>query len=273
MAFPSNVSITADTPSTALCPPAARGAPRLAVQLAALFAAVGIAPNASAGVVYWNMQTASPTSNTLAGVTVGALTQGNNNGTLPPMLSGTSANTSGSYSFLLDGASTAASATNNAQVAARTGALATAANGSAYFQFTVTPTSGPLEITDVGFGSRSTSTGPQAWTLRSDADAYAADLVTPGSLTSNSTWAFRLAALSSPLTVPQNTTRTFRLYGYAGTGSATAGTANWRIDDLQVVPEPPAFVLVAAGLGTLTYLARGRRGGRRSTRQDPPAAG
>lgn len=269
MAVLSNVRITICTPSAALCPPAARGAPRFAVQLAALFAAVGIAPNASAGVVYWNMQTASPTSNTLAGVTVGSLTQGNNNGTTAML---TNSSTSTTYSFLLDGVTTANSGANNAGLAARTGALSTAAN-SAYFQFTITPTSGPLEITDVGFGSRSTSTGPQAWTLRSDADAYAADLVTPGSLTSTSTWAYRLTALTSPLTVAQNTTRTFRLYGYAGSGTTSANTANWRIDDLQVVPEPPAFVLVAAGLGTLTYLARGRRGGRRSTRQDPPAAG
>ena len=61
--------------------------------------------------------------------------------------------------------------------------------------------------------------------------------------------------------------------GRTFTGWEGDTTATWRIDDLQVVPEPPAFVLVAAGLGTLTYLARGRRGGRRSTRQDPPAAG
>jgi hypothetical protein len=216
------------------------------------------------------MQTDTPTSNNLAGVTVGALTQGNNNGTTTML---TASSTSTTYSFLLDGVTTANSGANNAGLAARVGALSTAANGSAYLQFTVTPTSGPLEITDLGFGSRSTGTGPQAWTLRSDADAYAANLVTPGSLTNNSTWAYRLTALTSPLTVPQNTTRTFRLYGYAGSGSASAGTANWRVDDLQVVPEPPAFVLVAAGLGTLTYLARGRRGGRRSTRQDPPAAG
>jgi hypothetical protein len=270
MAVLSNVRITIGTPSTALCPPAARGAPRLALQLAALFAVAGIAPNASAGVVFWNMQTDTPTSNNLAGVTVGALTQGNNNGTTTML---TASSTSTTYSFLLDGVTTANSGANNAGLAARVGALSTAANGSAYLQFTVTPTSGPLEITDLGFGSRSTGTGPQAWTLRSDADAYAANLVTPGSLTNNSTWAYRLTALTSPLTVPQNTTRTFRLYGYAGSGSASAGTANWRVDDLQVVPEPPAFVLVAAGLGTLTYLARGRRGGRRSTRQDPPAAG
>lgn len=226
----------------------------------AILAMACLAADSSAGTIYWNMQTASPTSNNLVGVTVGTLTQGNNNGTLPPILSSTSANSSGSYSFLLNGVSTTASATNNAQVAARVGALATGANGSAYFEFTITPTLGPLEITDLGFGSRSTGTGPQAWTLRSDADAYATDLVTPGSLANNSTWAYRTVSLSSALTVPQSTTRTFRLYGYNGSGSPGAGQANWRIDDLQVVPEPPAFVLMAAGLGTLTYLTRRRRG-------------
>lgn len=224
----------------------------------AIIAVLLTTTNGFAGPIYWNMATAAPTSNNLASVTVGDLTQGNNNGTTP-MLSSTSANLSSSYSFLLNGVTTNASTGNNAQAAARSGALATGAAGSAYFQFTITPAAGSLGITNIGFGSRSTSTGPQAWTLRSDADSYASDLVTAGALTANSTWAYRTVALTSPLTIPQNTARTFRIYGYNGTGSPGTNIANWRIDDLQIVPEPSAVVLLATGLGGLTHLIRRRR--------------
>jgi MYXO-CTERM domain-containing protein len=53
----------------------------------------------------------------------------------------------------------------------------------------------------------------------------------------------------------EGATVTFRLYGYGGTGSPTAGTANWRIDDMTVtatttaVPAPGAIALLGvAGL-------------------------
>ena len=177
--------------------------------------------------------------------TIGDIAQGNNNGTTTLL---TTASASTRYSFDLNGLNTSASGSNNAGAAARIGALATGASGSAYFQFTFTPTGGDLSVTEIGFGPRSTSTGPQAWSLRSDADAYASDLVT-GALTANSNWGYRTATFGSSLNVLDGATRTFRLFGYSGIGSATANTANWRIDDLQVSAVPEPSTLGFAGVG------------------------
>ena len=220
----------------------------LAASACTLIAASG----AQAGMVYWNMDTASATSNNVSNLTVGDLTQGNNNGTTT-MISTTSP--SSGYTFDLNGTSTSASGTNNAGAAARTGVLVTGASGSAYFQFTLTAGAGYTgSLTALGFGTRSTSTGPVSFTLRSSADNYASDLAT-ASGTSTSAWAFKTMTLSSAATLAASTTVTFRLYGYGGTGSASANTANWRIDDMTVtsttslVPAPGALaILGVAGL-------------------------
>ncbi len=170
--------------------------------------------------VYWNFTTDTPTSGAPAGVTVSAVSQGNNNGTTT-MLTTTSA--SSGY--------VGASGGNNAGAAARIGSLVTAANGSAYFEFTLTPSANvTFALTAISFGSRSTGTGPQAFTLRSSANGYASDIAT-GTMSANSTWAFQAI---SGLAFSSATPTTFRIYGYNGAGSATVGTANWRIDDLNV---------------------------------------
>ncbi|MFM8885965.1 MAG: DNA/RNA non-specific endonuclease, partial [Chthoniobacterales bacterium] len=193
--------------------------------------------------IYWDFQTAAPASGVPAGMTVGNLTQGNNNGTTVLL---TNSSTSSGY--------TGASGTNNAGAAARIGVLNTAANGSAYFEFTVTPASaGIFTLTGISFGTRSTSTGPQAYTLRSSADSYASDIVV-GSISNNAAWTLKshtgIAQTSSSAT-------TFRLYGYNGAGSATTGTANWRIDDLKVTvstgsSSTPAPVITVSGPATAT---------------------
>jgi MYXO-CTERM domain-containing protein len=220
--------------------------------LAAGTCAMIAAGGAQAGMVYWNMGTASSTSNNVGNLTVGDLTQGNNNGTTT-MISTTSQ--SSVYSFDLNGTSTPASGSNNAGAAARTGVLATSANGSAYFQFTLTANAGYSgSLTALGFGVRSTSTGPISFTLRSSADSYASDLAT-ASGSANSTWSYKTASLATAASLAEGATVTFRLYGYGGTGSATAGTANWRIDDMTVtatttaIPAPGAIALLGvAGL-------------------------
>jgi MYXO-CTERM domain-containing protein len=220
--------------------------------LAAGTCALTVASAANAGMVYWNMATASATSNNISNLTVGDLTQGNNNGTTT-MISTTSP--SSGYTFDLNGSSTSASGTSNAGAAARTGALATGANGSAYFQFTLTAGAGYTgSLTALGFGTRATGTGPASFTLRSSADNYASDLAT-ASATANSTWTYKTMTLATSANLDESATVTFRLYGYAGVGSATAGTANWRIDDLTVTatttatPAPGAVALLGvAGL-------------------------
>lgn len=168
----------------------------------------------------WNFTTATPSSTT-GDATVSALSQGNNNGTTP----------------LLDNSSVSsgyagASGGNNAGAAARVGALNTGTNGSAFFQFSVTPIAGEsVTLTGISFGTRSTSTGPQAYTLRSSLDNYAADIAT-GTMSTGS-WLLRS---NTGLTVAGSTNQviTFRLYGYNGTGTPAVNTANWRIDDLAL---------------------------------------
>jgi hypothetical protein len=199
----------------------------------------------------WNFTTASP-STTIINLTIGDLTHGNNNGTTTLI---TSTSASSGYS--------GATGTNNAGAAARTGALTPGASGSAYFQFTLTPANGyNFTLTGISFGSRGTSTGPQAYSLRSSLDSYAADITT-GSLLANSTWALKsntgLSAVGQGNTNPV----TFRIYGYNGSGGASANTANWRIDDLTLtvtVSNAPSSASVGSTqnlCGTLASTALG----------------
>jgi autotransporter-associated beta strand protein len=190
---------------------------------------------------YWNFGTNSGTSNTTTssgtGITFGAVSQGNNNGTTTLL---TTTTASSGY--------TGASGTYNAGAAARTGTLSTGANGSAYFEFSLTADSGyTLSLTNFTFGSRGTGTAPTLATLLSSIDSYAAALST-NALAANSSW-----ALYSPNVVASTLTNgavTFRIYGSAGTGSPSANTANWRIDDLNLYGYTVSGT-PAAGSGTL----------------------
>jgi len=172
--------------------------------------------------IAWNFTagtaTASTTSPSIAAVS--DLVQGNNNGTTTFI---TSTSPSSGYAGV--------SGTNNAGLAARIGAINIAASGSAFVEFTLTPVSGQsVKLTAISFGTRSTGTGPQAYTLRSSLDAYASDIAT-GTIPNTSAWVLKS---NSGLTTTSgvSTPITFRIYGYNGTGSPAAGTANWRLDDI-----------------------------------------
>ena len=200
----------------------------------------------------WNFTTASP-STTISNLTIGDLTQGNNNGTTI-LINGTSA--SSVY--------TGASGGNNAGAASRTGSLNTGASGSAYFQFTLTPANGyNFTLTGISFGSRGTSTGPQAYSLRSSLDSYAADITT-GSLLANSTWALKSNTGLNLNGQGNANPVTFRLYGYNGSGSPSANTANWRIDDLTLtvtVSNAPSSASVGSTQNLCGTLASATLGG------------
>jgi len=184
------------------------------------FVWISAGANVFADNVYWNFQTDTPTSGVPSGLTFSAVSQGNNNGTTTLL---TASSVSSTY--------TGFSAANNAGAAARIGALNTAASGSAYFEFTITPNAGfSFNISAISFGSRETSTGPKNYTIRSSVDGYATDLAT-GSLSATSAWALRS---NSGLNINGSSATTYRIYGYNGAGSASANTANWRIDDLTV---------------------------------------
>ena len=184
--------------------------------------------------IVWDFTTASPTSGIPANSTVSAVSQGNNNGTTALI---TSVSVSSGY--------TGASGGNNAGAAARIGALdQTAGTGSAYFEFTLTPAAGAaITISQINFGSRATGTGPKNYDIRTSLDGYA---TAPASaaLAASSVWALFSNTLS--LTGATDQAITLRIYGYNGSGSPAAGTANWRIDDLSVT------ATVSGGTGTPT---------------------
>jgi hypothetical protein len=202
--------------------------------------------------VTWNFSAGTaaavtPGSPELAGSEV---SRGNNFGSGNTLINTTSA--SSGYAGV--------SGTFNAGVAARVGALERAEGGSAYFEFTLTPADNKqFTPTAISFGSRSTGTGPQAWTLYSSLDDYAAP-VASGTLASNSSWALKTATLSG-LTTGTGLDLTFRLYGSNGAGNAGSGTSNWRIDDLTVsgtaavgAPVPPAVTAVTPASGAAGVL-------------------
>src|SRR5262245_6697960 len=124
---------------------------------------------------------------------------------------------------------------------------------SAFFQITLMPDSGlAVQISDISFGMRSASNGPQAYAFRSSTDFFSTDIAyATGSITNNSTWALKK---NSPLvTFGVNETVTLRLFLFGGTGTPTAGTINNRMDDFFItvngvnpVPEPATCLGLAA---------------------------
>jgi hypothetical protein len=209
------------------------------VQPTGLTAAITAIPctQGASGSVIWDFGTSSanaaPASNTVSGVTISNISTGNNLGTVAIPINTTSP--SSGY--------TGASGQFNIGTAARTGALNTGASGSAYFEFTLTPTGGPVTLTNISFGSRSTGTAPIAYTLRSSADGYATDLAT-GALSATSAYTPESSAVSGGAI---SAAVTYRLFGYNGAGSPGSGTINWRIDDLNLtIAAPPSSALSSA---------------------------
>jgi len=188
----------------------------------------------------WNFTTATP-SVTATNITASDISRGNNNGTTNELITTVSA--SNTY--------TGFSAGGNAGAAARVGALNQAVNGSAYFEFTLTPASGySFNLSGISFGTRSTSTAPQAYTIRSSADNFTADIVS-GTISNNSGWSLKT---HTGILFSASSATTFRIYGYNGAGTANANTTNWRIDDLtlSVAATVPMNISSLSGLSLST---------------------
>lgn len=171
--------------------------------------------------------TAYPVSGIPANITVDSLKRGNPLGTpTAPLLTTSSASTG--Y--------TGATGNGNAGVPARIGALdytVNASTGSAFFEVTLTPDPGYfLSLSNISFGSRSTSTGPRRFSIRISTNSFMTEIAGDTINSAVSTWGLRTQMLS--VTGTPGTPITLRIYGYAGTGSATPGTVNFRIDDLKV---------------------------------------
>ena len=171
--------------------------------------------------------TASPVSQPV-NCAAGDVSQGNNNtvppATAPAMLSNGSA-TGATYPGASQG--------QNAQVATRTGPYDAAQSG--YFEFTLTPAATyRVTLTDISFGTRRTGTGPVNYSIRTSADSYAAPIASGVTPPLNGTTAVWGLMTNPGLGVVSTAPLAIRIYGVDGVGSATAGQANWRIDDLKV---------------------------------------
>ncbi len=171
----------------------------------------------------FNDSIGKPTSNSYADIVADSMTTHNNLGNVASPINKPSVSSASSgYA--------GASGTFNIGVAARIGGLT---DSSAYFEFTLTPiNNASVILTALSFGTRSTGTGPQAFSVRTSEDAFTADIAT-GLITNNSAWQLiekgdlNLTALAGvPVTV--------RIYGFNGTGSPGNGQINWRLDDVTV---------------------------------------
>ena len=188
----------------------------ISIWIALVWVGMGFAPAVHAADVVWNFGSTtpgatSPTSGTpIANLVIGGITQG------------TIATTSGSGTSYAG-----ASGGCNIGFTASGGALNTGT--SAYFEFTLTPSGGySFLLAGLSFGSRSTSTGPVSFALRSSMDNYASDIqISTGNL-SNSSWGLKDLGL---LSLASSSGTTFRLYGYGGSSS---GSGNWRVDDVKI---------------------------------------
>lgn len=170
--------------------------------------------------LYWNMESASCNQVSNIQLQVTELIQGNNFG-----------NTEFLSNQVPSVGYNGASGEKNAAIAARSGILSTAQDGSAFFEFTLTPAAGlRLYITGLSFGIRSTATGPQAWNLYQSQDQFSVPMAT-GTLENNSSWV--LTSIDG-LQKSTNHSITIRLYGFGGQGSPAINVANWRIDDLRL---------------------------------------
>ncbi len=223
-------------------------------------AALTLGTAADSGSITWDFSATTPSSGLPAGVSGGIVTQGNNNGTTSLL---TSVSVSSGYGGVSGG--------NNAGAAARVGPLnQTATTGSAYFEFTLTPSAGKeLVVSSLSLGTRSTSTGPQAFAVFTSIDNFTTPFAS-GPLANNSAWTL-IAPTFSAFSAAPGTAITFRLYGYNGAGSAGTSTANWRIDDLKlgvtaagnsatapvITRQPGSVTVVAGGSATLTTVATG----------------
>ena len=231
----------------------------------------GLAGPASAigGTIYWNAGTVggggnlspSSTTNVPSWVSAGPMSRGNYYNQAPEAFNN-STSASSSYSFNLNGSNTPASGSYNFGVNTVVGALLNTATTS-YVSFTITPTSGlTFELLSIGFGTRSTANGPQAWTLRSSLDSFSTDLAS-GSMSNNSAWSYKTASLGTPLSSSAATE--LRIYGYAVDPTQSPFSTTWRLDDVQVelVPEPSTVLMLAIGAGSAAiaggWRARSRR--------------
>lgn len=151
-------------------------------------------------------------------VSASKLVQGNNYGATTVLI--TNASPSSGYS----------GSSGNYNAGAATVSAGFNLSTSTYFEFALTPDQGySLTVNAINFGSRSTSTGPKAYSILSSVDSYSAEIVTD-TVPVDGKWYFYE---NKGFAVSNNSSVTFRIYGFNGAG-AKQNTTVWRIDDLSI---------------------------------------
>ncbi|HZZ42720.1 MAG TPA: hypothetical protein VFE58_07265 [Tepidisphaeraceae bacterium] len=126
------------------------------------------------------------------------------------------------------------------------------AGGTGYYQVTFTPDTGyDFTLSDLDFGTRSTSTGPLNYAIQWSVDNYASNIYSAAISNAGSTWKFYDSSFS-PVTDPISEPVTVRIFLSGGAGGA-GSAANSRIDDVAFnvsaalpVPEPASAGLLAS---------------------------
>ncbi len=172
--------------------------------------------------IYWDFSdsTGMPASNSYSDIMVSDLTSNLNNGDVTATITKSSA--SKDYAN--------ASGTFNLGAAALIGGINPL---TTFFEVTLTPMgSSSVIFNTISFGTRSTSTGPQAYSIRTSLDDYGTDIATD-MLTNDGNWTLQekselgvVAGAGVPLTI--------RIYGFNGSGEPSPGVINWRIDDITI---------------------------------------
>lgn len=111
-----------------------------------------------------------------------------------------------------------------------------------------------MTLTSFNFAARSTSTGAQAFELRTSANDYGSSLFS-GSVAvgNNSQWSVSNTTIVSSSMATFSSMTTFRLYGFNGTGSPTNNGINTRFDDITLsvsasaIPEPSTYAAIFGG--------------------------
>ncbi len=276
--LPPGLSINTSTGQITGTPTSAAGSPNVIISAtnaagtgsATLVYTVNLQTCTTTGQVVWNFDTpsASPSSFTTTNLVISDVIRGNNN-------NGTSSSFPTTSPILFDNSSpsntySGFSAGTNIGAATRDGALNLAANGSAYFEFTLTPAVNfTSTLNAIQFGLRSTGTGPKSYSIRSSLDNYASNIANATTL-ANSTWDLKTPTLTATQSA-LGTSVTYRIYGFDGSG-ASANIATWRIDDVKltvnIIRSPPTIFAItnngtsycSGGVGIAVGLAGSQSG-------------
>lgn len=191
------------------------------VAASAVLVSVGLTSAAWPQMIGWDFGEAegraSPSADTAPFVSGGSVTNGNTS------LGGIGTSSS-SYGYA------GASGGYSAYLTARPVDFSTGPEGASFFELAVWPSIGyGLSATNLAFGTRSTSTGPQAFCVRSSLDGYATDLAS-GAILPDGVWYWKSVPLALTSTVA-GAAVVLRIYGCRGSGS---GTGNWRVDDVAL---------------------------------------